>query len=149
MNRSILKNSFAGITATIAAVSFGYLAVQYFGKYMMLAIGTGMFGLGAAVHRTQQSIHQASLPDKLEIIDSQPKTTQVRTPVKELNDTAKPPIPTTTNHHSITIASRLVKNEVNITKVASSSQSSGYCRKRLALCHKAKLESSRKVIAKN
>lgn len=162
MKTSILKSSFAGIAATLVAVSFGYLAVQYFGKYIMLAIGTGMLGLGAAVHRTQQSLHQPSLPERLEVTEFKPNRAELEKEVIGLYDTRKKEVAeakandistnksvTTASGDSITVASKSVRSEASITKVASTSPSSGYCRKRLALCHKAKLESSKKASPKN
>ncbi|AFY50264.1 hypothetical protein Nos7524_4512 [Nostoc sp. PCC 7524] len=148
MKRAILKNTFAGIAATVAAVSFGYLAVQYLGRYIMFALGAGMFGLGAAVHRTQQSLPQTSRPDTLILTEIQPQVTQSEKELEQQHQNFKNHNPATASGHSITNTSRLVKPGVKITKVASTSQSDGYCRKRLALCHKAKAESSTKIIPK-
>lgn len=152
MNKYILKNSFATITATVAAVSFGYFAAQYFGQSIMLAISTGMFGLGAAVQRNQQLVHQKSLPETLSVAQTQTKLTQSSAgkEVEKPHDySTQHKSPVRTNLRSITSASKFVRSQDKVTKFASKSQSYGYCRKRLALCHKAKIENSTKAIAKD
>jgi hypothetical protein len=149
MNSSILKDSFAGIAATVATVSFGYFAVQCFGQYTMLAISTGMFGLGAAVHRTQQSPHQKSLPETLVVTEPKAKLTQSDKEVTKQHDYSTNKSPAKANLGSITIASRFVRTQVKVTKFASTSRSYGYCRKRLALCHQAKIKNSTKAIPKD
>ncbi|MBW4556984.1 MAG: hypothetical protein KME59_13745 [Trichormus sp. ATA11-4-KO1] len=148
MNKSILKNSFAGIAATVAAVSFGYFSTQYFGKYMMLAISTGMFGLGATVHRTQQSPHKKFLPETLVVTEPNAKLTQLDKEVKKQHDYSMNKSPAKANLRSITVASRFVRTQVKITEFASTSRSYGYCRKRLAICHQAKIKNSTKAMRK-
>jgi len=145
ISKSILKNSLAGITATVAAVSFGYFAAQYFGLSMMLALSTGMFGLGAAVHRTQQSLHQQSLPETLIVTETAAKLTPSGNEVKNLSDFSTNTNPGKATLRSMTATSRFVRNQEKVTKSASKSQSYGYCRKRLALCHQAKIENSTKA----
>jgi hypothetical protein len=149
MNSSILKNSLASITATVAAVSFGYFAAQYFGQSIMLAISTGMFGLGAAVQRTQQLPHQKSLPETLVITEPQAQLTQSDKQLENLHDYSTSKNTAKTKLRSVTTASRFVRTQEKSPKFASKSQSSGYCRKRLALCHKAKIENLTKAIPKD
>ncbi|MBG1265526.1 hypothetical protein [Nostoc sp. WHI] len=52
-------------TGTLAAISIGYLGVQFFGKNTMYMIATGMFGLGTGgcigqilVEKRQQRVVQ-------------------------------------------------------------------------------------------
>lgn len=148
MNSSILKNSLASITATVAAVSFGYFAAQYFGQSVMLAISTGMFGLGAAVQRTQQSPHEKSLPEALFVTEPQAKLIQSDKEVEKQHNDLTTKSPTKSKLRSVTTASRFVRTREKSTKFSSKSQSSGYCRKRLAVCHQAKIENSAKPIPK-
>lgn len=154
MNKSILKNSFAGIAVTVAAVIFGYFGTQYIGKYKMLLISTGMFGLGlgAASHRTQQSPHKKKvLPEKLVVNIPKAKLKQSDKKVrKQHDDYSINKNPAKDNLNSITVASGLVRTPVvKVTKSISTSRSYGYCRKRLALCHQAKIENSTKAIPKD
>lgn len=148
MNGFILKNSLAGITATAAAVSFGYFAAQYFGLYMMLAISTGMFGLGAAINRTQQSLHQQFLEERLVVTEPKVKLTQSDEEVKKQRYYLTNKSPAKANLRSMAAASRFVRTQEKGTKFAKKSQSYGYCRKRLARCHQAKVENSTKAIPK-
>lgn len=148
MKKSILKHTFVGIAATVGAVSFGYLAVQYLGQYIMFALGAGIFGLGAAAHRNQQLPPQKSLPEAPRLTELQPQVAQSAKDVKRQHDNSTAYGDPTRSRHSSTDASRLVKPGLKIKKVAIKEQSEGYCRKRLALCHRAKVESSIKIIPK-
>ncbi|AUS99479.1 hypothetical protein CLI64_03225 [Nostoc sp. CENA543] len=148
MKKYIWKNTFAGIILTVAAVSCGYLAVQYLGRYTMLAIGAGMFGLGAAVHRTQQSPHQKSLPKNFDVTKHQVELQASEETTKNMYAVSTNHSPTSANHHSVTDASRFVKPKLTTARKLRISQS-GYCRKRLALCHRAKVESLTKVISQD
>jgi F0F1-type ATP synthase assembly protein I len=56
------------LTGTLAAISIGYLGVQFFGKNAMYMIATGMLGLGTGgaigqilVERRQQRVVQTQL----------------------------------------------------------------------------------------
>ncbi|BCL33580.1 hypothetical protein [Nostoc sp. MS1] len=144
MKNSILKNSFTGFAATFVAVSLGYFASQHFEKYMMLFIGTGMFGLGIAVHQTQKLQNQQSLPQTLVVIE--PKTELVRSnkQLKRQDEDLINKSNTMTISCFTTSASISVINQVKDTKIISKSGACGYCRKRLALCHQARIKNSNK-----
>ncbi|ACC85145.1 hypothetical protein [Nostoc punctiforme] len=56
------------LTGTLAAISIGYLGVQFFGKNAMYMIATGMLGLGTGgaigqilVEKRQQRVVQTQL----------------------------------------------------------------------------------------
>ncbi|BCL33579.1 hypothetical protein [Nostoc sp. MS1] len=137
MNKFLLKKILAAMAVTILASSFGYLAVRHLGKYMMLAISAGTIGLGIALHQTQKSSHP-KLPSKTMVV-TEPKTNPVKVEreVKEQHDT------------SVKIVSNKIKARAKTIKATSRYQSSGYCRKRLALCHRAKIEGAKKNTPEN
>lgn len=65
MKRNQLKVIVVSLTGTLAAISIGYLGVQFFGKNVMYMIATGMFGLGTGgaigqilVEKRQQRVVQ-------------------------------------------------------------------------------------------
>ena len=92
MNKSILKNTFAGIGATVVALSIGYFGIQYIGRYTMFAISGGMIGLSAVAYLTEKWL-----------------------------------------------SSQQFKAGVNLTKATSISKPYSYCRRRLVICHRARV----------
>lgn len=137
MKKFRLKNTLAGIAATVVALSFGYLAVQYLGKHMMIVISAGMCGLSIAVHQMQKSSRKKYLPKTTVVTETQPNLTRLEKKVKKQDNA------------SITTASKSFRHGSKIIKVTSKPQSYGYCRKRLALCHRAKIEAAKKYIPKD
>jgi hypothetical protein len=147
MKNYILKKSFAGFAATVVAVSSGYLAAQYFGKYMMLVIGTGMFGLGVVVHHTQKSQNQQSLPQTLIVTEPKPEIVQSNKQLKKQDEYLINQSYTMASRHLTIPHSIFVINQVKHTKIISESSSCGYCRKRLTLCHQERMRNSNKAIS--
>jgi hypothetical protein len=149
MNQSRLKNKFAAIAAIVIAVSFGYFAAQHFGKYMMLAMSTGIFALGVVIHQNQKSLYPE--PSSKTLVINQPKvefTPSDKNPKKRYKY-SKNRSYRRNNLNSITPYSESVKDHENVTESISKSPSFGYCRKRLALCHQAKIKNLTKNISKN
>ncbi|MBD2566137.1 MULTISPECIES: hypothetical protein [Nostoc] len=65
MERNQAQVITVSLTSTLAAISIGYLGVQFFGKNAMYMIATGMFGLGTGgcigqilVEKRQQRVVQ-------------------------------------------------------------------------------------------
>jgi F0F1-type ATP synthase assembly protein I len=65
MKRNQAQVIVVSLTGTLAAISIGYLGVQFFGKNAMYMIATGMFGLGTGgsigqilVEKRQQRVVQ-------------------------------------------------------------------------------------------
>ncbi|MBD2512988.1 hypothetical protein H6G91_38485 [Nostoc muscorum FACHB-395] len=65
MKRNQVQVIVLSLTGTLAAISIGYLGVQFFGKYAMYMIATGMLGLGTGgaigqvlVEKRQQPVVQ-------------------------------------------------------------------------------------------
>ncbi|MBE9002907.1 hypothetical protein IQ274_33170 [Nostoc sp. LEGE 12447] len=68
MKRNQLQVIVVSLTGTLAAISIGYLGVQFFGKNAMYMIATGMLGLGTGgaigqvlVEKRQQRVVQTQL----------------------------------------------------------------------------------------
>lgn len=68
MKRNQAQVIVVSLTSTLAAISIGYLGVQFFGKNAMYMIVTGMFGLGTGgaigqvlVEKRQQRVVQVQL----------------------------------------------------------------------------------------
>ncbi|MBC1218769.1 hypothetical protein [Nostoc sp. UCD120] len=68
MKRNQAQVIVVSLTGTLAAISIGYLGVQFFGKNAMYMIATGMFGLGTGgsigqilVEKRQQRVVQTQL----------------------------------------------------------------------------------------
>ncbi|QLE45091.1 hypothetical protein FD723_32575 (plasmid) [Nostoc sp. C052] len=68
MKRNQAQVIVVSLTGTLAAISIGYLGVQFFGKNAMYIIATGMFGLGTGgaigqvlVEKRQQRVVQTQL----------------------------------------------------------------------------------------
>ncbi|MBC1225014.1 hypothetical protein GNF10_18690 [Nostoc sp. UCD121] len=68
MERNQARVIVVSLTSTLAAISIGYLGVQFFGKNAMYMIATGMFGLGTGgsigqilVEKRQQRVVQTQL----------------------------------------------------------------------------------------
>jgi F0F1-type ATP synthase assembly protein I len=65
MKRNQAQTIVVSLTGTLAAISIGYLGVQFFGRNTMYMIATGMFGLGTGgaisqilVEKRQQRVVQ-------------------------------------------------------------------------------------------
>jgi Na+-translocating ferredoxin:NAD+ oxidoreductase RnfG subunit len=145
MNKSILKNTFAGIGATVVALSIGYFGIQYIGRYTMLAIGGSMIGLSAVAYLTEKWLSSQQSLSKTPVVNQlQPKSIYQKK-VKKEHYTPKNQNDTTVNSHLIVVDSRLFKAGVNITKATSISKPYGYCRRRLVICHRARVKSSTKT----
>ncbi|MBD2534840.1 hypothetical protein H6G97_37500 [Nostoc flagelliforme FACHB-838] len=75
MNKSTLKNTFAGISAMFAVVSIGYFGIQYLGRYIMVAIGGGMIGLSAVAYLTEEWLSSQQSLSKTPVVNQlQPKS---------------------------------------------------------------------------
>ncbi|QHG20319.1 hypothetical protein [Nostoc sp. ATCC 53789] len=68
MKRNQVQVIVVSLTSTLAAISIGYLGVQFFGKNAMYMIATGMLGLGTGgaigevlVEKRQQQVVQTQL----------------------------------------------------------------------------------------
>ncbi|QLE53826.1 hypothetical protein FD724_38945 (plasmid) [Nostoc sp. C057] len=68
MKRNQARVIVVSLSSTLAAISIGYLGVQFFGKNAMYMIATGMFGLGTGgsigqvlVEKRQQPVVQTQL----------------------------------------------------------------------------------------
>ncbi|MEH1865241.1 MAG: hypothetical protein V7K69_09535 [Nostoc sp.] len=68
MKRNQARVIVVSLASTLAAISIGYLGVQFFGKNAMYMIATGMFGLGTGgsigqvlVEKRQQQVVQTQL----------------------------------------------------------------------------------------
>ncbi|AVH64009.1 hypothetical protein [Nostoc sp. 'Peltigera membranacea cyanobiont' N6] len=68
MERNQAQVITVSLTSTLAAISIGYLGVQFFGKNAMYMIATGMLGLGTGgsigqvlVEKRQQRVVQTQL----------------------------------------------------------------------------------------
>jgi hypothetical protein len=84
MNKSTLKNTFAGIGATVAAVSIGYFGIQYVGRYTMVAIGGGMIGLSAVAYLTEKWLSSQQSLSKTPVVNElQPKSIYQRKKLKK------------------------------------------------------------------
>lgn len=71
MKRNQAQVIVVSLTGTLAAISIGYLGVQFFGKNAMYMIATGMFGLGTGgaigqiwVEKRQQRVVQTQLKQR-------------------------------------------------------------------------------------
>ncbi|MHC5765688.1 hypothetical protein [Nostoc sp.] len=145
MNKSPLKNSLASIGAMVAAVSIGYFGVQYVGRNTMIGMSGGMI-LSAVTYLTEKWLLSQQPSSKTPVvIELQPKSIHLKKKVKKEYYTPTNQNDATLNCHPIVEDSRLIISRVNLTKAASISKSNGYCRRRLLLCHKAKVESSTKT----
>ncbi|MBW4456948.1 MAG: hypothetical protein KME55_32135 [Nostoc indistinguendum CM1-VF10] len=146
MNKSTLKNTFAGIGATVIAVSIGYFGIQYVGRYTMVAIGGGMIGLSAVAYLTEEWLSSQQSLSKTPLVNElQPKSIYQRKKVKNGDYTPKNQNDATVNTHPIVVDSRLFKTGVNLTKATSISKPYGYCRRCLVICHTARVKSSTKT----
>jgi hypothetical protein len=65
MKRNQAQTIVVSLTGTLAAISIGYLGVQFFGRYTMYTIATVMLGLGTGgaigqvlVEKSQQRVVQ-------------------------------------------------------------------------------------------
>ncbi|MCC5653640.1 hypothetical protein LC609_28430 [Nostoc sp. XA013] len=146
MNKSTLKNAFAGIGAMVAAVSIGYFGIQYIGRYTMVAIGGGMIGLSAVAYLTEEWLSsQQSLSKTPVINEPQSKSIYIKKKVKKGHHTPKNQNNATVNSQLIVVGSRLFKAGVNLTKSTSILKPYGYCRRRLVICHRARVKNSTKT----
>jgi hypothetical protein len=149
MNQSTLKNKFATIVAIIIAVIFGYFASQHFGKYMMLAMSTSVFGLGVVIHQTQKYLYPKLSSKTLVVNQLEVKLTRSDKKTKKRYKYSRNRSYSRNYLNLIIPYSKFIKNHENITESTSKSPSFGYCRKRLVLCHRAKMKNSTKTISKN
>ncbi|RCJ30313.1 hypothetical protein A6769_33765 [Nostoc punctiforme NIES-2108] len=147
MNKSLLKNSLAGIGAMVAAVSIGYFGVQYVGRNTMIGMSGGMI-LSAVMYLTEKRLLSQQSSKTPVLIELQPKSIHLNKKVKKEHYTPTNQNNATLNCHPIVEDSKLIISRVNLTKAASISQSNGYSRRRLSLCHKTQVESSTKTTPK-
>lgn len=148
MKKSALKNKFAGIGAMVAAVSIGYFGVQYVGRNTMIGMSAGMI-LSAVAYLTEKWLSSQQLSSKTPVvIKLQPKSIHLNKKLKNEHFSTNQN-DATANCHPIVEDSRLIISGVNLTKAASISKSYSYCRRRLSLCHRAKVESSTKTPPKS